>query len=87
MHTLAERVDTSTVAANNIPRLRIYGVWENRKEISGGIYISQIISDQAEHRRYYLDCLLFCPNARLNKYRYILQLDWIMNSFNFAHKI
>ena len=87
MHTLAERVDTSTVAANNIPRLRIYGVWENRKEISGGIYISQIISDQAEHRRYYLDCLLFCPNARLNKYRYILQLDWIMNSFNFAHKV
>ncbi|HUU28516.1 MAG TPA: DUF4837 family protein [archaeon] len=84
--TLPERVDTSTVISGGLSRLRVYGVWENRKEISGGIYISQIIESPYDKRRYYIDCLLFCPDARLNKYRFIFQLDRIMNSFSLAQK-
>jgi uncharacterized protein DUF4837 len=81
MRTLPERVDTSTVTAKGLERLRVYGVWENLQEISGGIYITQIIEVPAQKRRYTIDCRLFCPDSRLSKYRYILQLDWIMDSF------
>ncbi len=79
--TLAGRVDTSTVMVNNVKRLRVYGVWENRQEISGGVYISHLIDCQQQNRRYYIDCLLFSPDMRKNKYRYIFQLDQILNSF------
>jgi len=81
MITHVERVDTSTVISNNLERLRVYGTWENPEEISGGVYISQIIESPLQNRRYYIDCLLFSPDPRLNKYRFILQLDTIMNSF------
>ena len=81
MFTHVERVDTSTVISNDIERLRVYGTWENTEEISGGVYTSQIIESPLQNRRYYIDCLLFSPDARLNKYRFIFQLDWIMNSF------
>jgi len=81
MITHVARVDTSTVISNEIERLRVYGTWENPEEISGGVYISQIIESPLQNRRYYIDCLLFSPDARLNKYRFILQLDRIMNSF------
>lgn len=81
MFTHVERVDTSTVISNNIERLRVYGTWENTEEISGGVYTSQIIESPLQNRRYYIDCLLFSPNPRLNKYRFIFQLDRIMNSF------
>ena len=81
MLTVPERVDTSTVSAGGIDRLRVYGVWENRVEISGGVYISQIIESPKQNRRYYMDCLLFCPDSKKNKYRYIFQLDHIMDSF------
>ncbi len=79
--TIVGRVDTSTVVANNIERIRVYGVWENREEISGGVYISHIIDIPEQNRRYYLDALLFCPDMRRNKYRYIFQLDHILDSF------
>ena len=79
--THIERVDTSTVNSNDIERLRVYGTWENRREVSGGVYVSQIIESPLQSRRYYIDCLLFCPDARLNKYRFIFQLDRIMDSF------
>jgi len=81
MRTLPGRVDTSTVVAEDLERLRVYGVWENLQEVSGGIYISQIIEVPAQRRRYTIDCYLFCPDPRLNKYRYIFQFDRIMNSF------
>ena len=81
MITHIERVDTSTVSANEIERLRVYGTWEDPEEISGGVYISQIIESPLQNRRYYIDCLLFSPDARLNKYRFIFQLDNILNSF------
>ncbi len=81
MFTHVERVDTSTVISNDIERLRVYGTWENTEEISGGVYTSQIIESPLQNRRYYIDCLLFSPNPRLNKYRFIFQLDRIMNSF------
>ena len=81
MITHAARVDTSTVISNNLERLRVYGTWENPKEISGGVYISQIIESPLQNRRYFIDCLLFSPNPRLNKYRFIFQLETVMNSF------
>lgn len=81
MFTHVERVDTSTIISNDIERLRVYGTWENTEEISGGVYTSQIIESPLQNRRYYIDCLLFSPNPRLNKYRFIFQLDRIMNSF------
>ncbi|MBN2288852.1 MAG: DUF4837 family protein [Candidatus Glassbacteria bacterium] len=81
MQTVPGRVDTSTVVVGGLERLRVYGVWENLREISGGIYISQIIEAPAQRRRYTVDCRLFCPDPRFNKYRYILQLDRIMDSF------
>ncbi|MBW7998084.1 MAG: DUF4837 family protein [Candidatus Glassbacteria bacterium] len=79
--TLVERVDTSTVVANGLERLRVYGVWENREEISGGIYVSHLIESPEQKRRYYIDGLLFCPDLRRNKYRYLFQLDEILNTF------
>jgi Domain of unknown function (DUF4837) len=79
--TIVGRVDTSTVIAGGIQRLRIYGVWENREEVSGGVYISHIIDSPEQNRRYFIDGLLFCPNMRRNKYRYIFQLDQILDSF------
>ena len=63
--------------------LRVYGTWENQKEISGGVYITHIIDSPEQNRRYIVDCLLFCPDMRRNKYRYIFQLDHILNSFRF----
>lgn len=82
--TLPERIDTSTVVEGGIPRLRLYGVWEDREQMSGGIYVSHLIETPDRSRRYFLDMLLFCPNPRLNKYRFLLQLDWTLNSFRFA---
>jgi hypothetical protein len=79
--TIVGRVDTSTVIAGGIERLRLYGVWENRVEVSGGIYVSHIIDSPEQNRRYFIDCLLFCPDMRKNKYRYIFQLDRILDSF------
>ena len=81
MRTHPERVDTSTVTAQGIERLRIYGTWENLEEVSGGIFIAQIIEVPRQRRRYTIDCRLFSPNPRLNKYRFIFQLDRIMDSF------
>ncbi|MEA1996129.1 MAG: DUF4837 family protein [Gemmatimonadota bacterium] len=80
-HTHPARVDTQSVTAGGLTRLRVYGTWEDLEEISGGVYISQIIETPGGGRRYFLDFFLFCPNARLNKYRYIFQLDRILNSF------
>ncbi len=79
--TIVGRVDTSTVIAGKIKRLRVYGVWENREEVSGGIYISHIIDSPGQQRRYFIDCLLFSPDMRRNKYRYVFQLDKILDSF------
>jgi len=79
--TIVERVDTSTVVVNGIERLRVFGVWENREEVSGGIYITHIIDSPEQNRRYYLDALLFSPDMRKNKYRYIFQLDQLLRSF------
>lgn len=79
--TVEYRIKTSRVQANGVERLRVFGVWENRQEISGGIFIDQVIDSPTQHRRFYIDCLLFCPDPRLNKYRYMFQLDRIMDSF------
>ena len=81
MITHVERVDTSTVISNSLERLRVYGTWENPEDIRGGVYISQIIESPLQNRRYFIDCLLFSPDPRLNKYRFIFQLETIMNSF------
>ncbi len=81
VQTLPERVDTSRVTSGGLDRLRIYGIWENLSQVSGGIYVAQIIEVPAQRRRYSIDCQLFCPDSRLNKYRYLLQLDRIMDSF------
>jgi hypothetical protein len=80
-YTHPERVDTSTVVRNGVERLRIYGTWENSEEISGGVYISHIINTPAGDRRYYIDCQLFSPDMRKNKYRFIYQLDHILDTF------
>ena len=82
--SVVSRVDTSTVVSRGLSRLRVYGVWENMEEISGGVYISQFIDVPEQNRRYYIDCLLFAPRTRRSKYRYIFQLDHIMNSFRMA---
>ena len=79
--SVVSRVDTSTVISRGLSRLRVYGIWENMEEISGGVYISQFIDAPEQNRRYYIDCLLFAPRTRRSKYRYIFQLDHIMNSF------
>jgi len=81
MRTQPERVDTSTVTAQGFERLRIFGTWENLEEVSGGIFIAQIIEMPGQRRRYIIDCQLFSPDPRLNKYRYIFQLDRIIDSF------
>lgn len=82
--SVVSRGDTSTVVSRGLSRLRVYGVWENMEEISGGVYISQFIDVPEQNRRYYIDCLLFAPRTRRSKYRYIFQLDQIMNSFRMA---
>jgi hypothetical protein len=79
--TIPSRVDTSTVAENGVERLRVYGIWENSQEISGGVYIAHYIDDRRADRRYYVDCLLFSPDMRRNKYRYIYQLERTLASF------
>jgi hypothetical protein len=43
--------------------------------------VSQIIDTPDLKRRYIIDCLLFSPDARKNKYRFMLQLDAILDSF------
>ena len=82
--SVVSRVDTSTVVSRGLTRMRVYGIWENMEEISGGVYVSQFIDVPEQNRRYYIDCLLFCPRTRRSKYRYIYQLDHIMNSFRMA---
>ncbi|MEA2063833.1 MAG: DUF4837 family protein [Gemmatimonadota bacterium] len=79
--TVPGRVDTSTVSAQGLERLRVYGVWENHREMSGGVYITHIIEVPEQNRRYTIDCLLFCPDPRQNKYRFLFQLDRILESF------
>lgn len=86
MYTLPERIDTSTVVAGGLSRIRVYGVWENRQEISGGVFVQQIIDLPDRNVRYIIDCLLFCPDGRKNKYRYIYQFDHIMDTFTLAGK-
>ena len=86
MYTAPGRIDTSTVTANDLPRTRIYGVWEDREEISGGIFVSQIIEVPQWNRRYIIDCRLFSPDLKKNKYRFIFQFDHILQSFALTSK-
>lgn len=82
MRTIPGRVDTSTVVSGGIPRTRLFGAWENLEQISGGIFVGQVIDSPEQNRRYIIDCFLFSPDHRQNKYRFIYQFDQILESFS-----
>jgi len=61
--------------------LKIWGVWENREELEGGMFVTWAFNCRESRRFYIIDSVLFSPNPRKAKYVYMIQMETIINSF------
>jgi len=78
---LTERVETVRTTLGGLAALKLRGVWENREEMQGGIFLSYAFNCPESDRFYLIDGILFQPDPERSKYPYLVQLSIILHSF------
>lgn len=79
---LIHRVESTSTAFGNLPAVRLRGVWENKEELQGGLFITYAFNCPENDRFYLIDGILYQPNPERSKYPYLVQLSMIMHSFD-----
>lgn len=78
---LTRRIEASRVDFDGREALRLRGIWENREEIEGGIFLSYAFDCPEADRFYLLDGVLYQPDPERSKYPYLVQMSTILHSF------
>ena len=78
---LTQRVESAITTFGDLPAVRLRGVWENREELEGGLFITYAFNCPENDRFYLIDGILYQPNPERSKYPYLVQMSMIMHSF------
>lgn len=85
-HTLRDSLNVSAVSVQGAEAIEVQGAWEGTDPAwpMGGLFITRMVSCQAQNRTYLLDTWLYAPGPRRSKYEYMIQLQTILSTFECA---
>ncbi len=78
---LTRRVESSRTTFAGVDALRLRGVWENREELQGGVFLTYVFNCPENGRFYMIDGILYEPDPDKSKYPYLVQMSTILHSF------
>lgn len=84
--TLRDSLNVSTVTVSGGQGIEVQGAWEGTDPSwpMGGLFITRMVTCQAQNRTYLLDTWLYAPGPRRSKYEYMIQLQTILSTFECA---
>lgn len=80
-YLLAGSYRFDSVEQAGYPAIRLEGVWQNERDMTGGAFVSYFFWDERRHRLLALDLLLYAPG--MAKHPYMRELEALATTFRF----